>query len=87
MFFDRYGICYLPGDAGHFVLAKLARNTGTKEPAIVEQLVQAGVLVSPGHIYHIPERGWARVSFAVRSEELLEAIKRMETVLDCRSNQ
>ena len=85
--FDRYGICYLPCDAGHFVLAKLVRKTETKESAIMDQLNQAGVLISPGYAYHIAERGWTRVSFAVRSQELLEAIKRMKTVLVRRSKQ
>ena len=57
MFFDRYGIYYLPCDAGHFVQAKLVRNTGTKEPAIMDQLIQSEDLVSPGYVYHIAERG------------------------------
>jgi len=45
---------------------------------------EAGVLVSPGKAYHGPEneKGWVRVGFAVKDEDLEKAIKRMTSVLE-----
>ncbi|CAD6592041.1 MAG: hypothetical protein ASARMPRED_005950 [Alectoria sarmentosa] len=82
-FFDRHGIYYIPCNAGHFVLAKLApqASSGDDEAALIIRLGEAGVLVSPGRAYHVGESGWARVSFAVERATLKEAIRRMKCVL------
>lgn len=46
------------------------------------QYQQAGVLVSPGRAYHMPEdqKGWMRVSFAVEKTLLEEAGTRITRV-------
>lgn len=82
-FFDRHGIYYIPCNAGHFMLAKLAPQPRSwdDEAALIIQLGEAGVLVSPGQAYHVGENGWARVSFAVERATLKEAIRRMKCVL------
>lgn len=82
-FFDRHGIYYIPCNAGHFVLAKLAPRASSweDEAALIHGLSEAGVQVSPGQAYHMEEKGWARVSFAVESTALMEAIRRMRCVL------
>ncbi|KAF6240569.1 hypothetical protein HO173_001239 [Letharia columbiana] len=79
-FFDRYGIYYIPCHAGHFMLAKLAPQASSwdDEAALIIRLGEAGVLVSPGQAYHVVEKGWARVSFAVERATLKEAIRRMK---------
>ena len=87
-FFDRYGIYYIPCNAGHFVLAKLAPRASTweDEAALIQGLREVEVLVSPGQAYHVDEKGWVRVSFAVERTALIEAISRMRRVLPWISN-
>ena len=82
-FFDRHGIYYIPCNAGHFMLVKLASQASSwdDEAAPIIRLAEAGVLVSPGQAYHMGENGWARVSFAVERDTLKEAIRRMKSVL------
>jgi len=82
-FFDHSGVYYLPCNAGHFILAKLAPKAKSwdDEALIVDKLSQAGVLVSPGRSYHVADKGWARVSFAVSTPRLIEATRRMAIVL------
>jgi aspartate/methionine/tyrosine aminotransferase len=82
--FKKHGIPYLPCNAGLYVFARLARRaTWEDESNMVQKLKQAGVLVSAGKAYHVPEseKGWMRVSFAVHEADLVEAMRRMETVL------
>jgi aspartate/methionine/tyrosine aminotransferase len=89
-FLDSYAIPYVPANAGLYVFAKLAPDARTWEDEIemVEHLKSAGVVVSPGKAYHVPEsqKGWARVLFALEEEQLGEAIRRMKTVYEERNN-
>lgn len=80
--FKRHGIRYFPCNAGTFVLARLAPNAQSwdDEAAVVQKLEQAGVLVGSGRRYHVHDKGWARVCFAVERAVLEEALRRMETV-------
>lgn len=80
--FKRHGIEYIPANAGLFILAKLAPNAKTwdDEARMVKTLKEAGVLVSPGKVYHVDEKekGWARLIFAVDPSMLKEALRRLE---------
>jgi aspartate/methionine/tyrosine aminotransferase len=83
-FLKEYSIPYVPANAGLYVFAKIAPDAQTweDEASMVDKLKAAGVLVSGGKAYHGPEneKGWARVLFALESEQLNEAIRRMKTV-------
>ena len=85
-FFRRRRIEYIPANAGLFLLVRLAPDAKTREDEtkVFRKLKDVGVLVSPGHIYHVQEkeRGWARLTFAIDPPMLKEAIARLETVLD-----
>jgi aspartate/methionine/tyrosine aminotransferase len=83
-FFRKHGVPYVPCNAGLYV-AKLAHRATTREDEayMALQLKEAGVVVSAGRAYHVPEgeKGWMRVGFAVDDGDLLEAMRRIETVL------
>ncbi len=53
---------------------------------LLRKFKEAGVSVSSGRAYHLPETevGWARITFAVDETQLYEAIRRMSGVLDDR---
>ncbi len=79
---DRHGIDYVPCNAGTFVLARIAPHAETweDEDAWVGRLRQAGVIVGSGRTYHVPEKGWARICFAIEDCQFQEAVRRMEGV-------
>ena len=83
-FFHKHNIPYIPAYAGIYVFAKLAPKAAEWEDEnnVVAKLKEAGVLVSAGKNYHGPEaeKGWCRVGFAVETEVLDEAIRRMDNV-------
>ncbi|KAF2276638.1 1-aminocyclopropane-1-carboxylate synthase [Westerdykella ornata] len=83
-FFKEHDIPYIPCNAGLYVFAKIAPNAETweDESAVIAKLKDVGVHVSPGKAYHGPEneKGWARIGFAVKPQDLDEAIRRMEPV-------
>ncbi|RMZ66210.1 aminotransferase -like [Pyrenophora seminiperda CCB06] len=85
VFFKKYGISYIPCNAGLYIFAKLAPHATTweEEADMVSKFKEAGVLVSAGRGYHGPEaeKGWVRVGFAVEEAELEEAMRRMDGVL------
>ncbi|KAI0902708.1 1-aminocyclopropane-1-carboxylate synthase 7 [Ustulina deusta] len=76
-----HGIPYLPVTAGCFVFARVAPNAQTweDETALIEKWKRAGVSVSPGRSYHLPEtvKGWARINFALPPTVLSEALRRL----------
>jgi gliotoxin/aspirochlorine biosynthesis aminotransferase len=83
-FFKASGIVYFPCNSTTFVMAKLAplAQSWEDEAYAFRQYLQAGVLLAPGRIYHMPEdqKGWMRMSFAVDKKLLTEAITRIERV-------
>ena len=76
----RCQIEYLPCDTAPFLLVKLAPHARTweEEEAVIESIRQAGVLVAGGRRFHMPEKGWARICFAVEPIVLKEAVARIE---------
>lgn len=84
-FFKEQTIQYIPCNAGLYVFARLAKDAKcwADEEATARALEEAGVLVSQGKPYHVPEgeKGWMRVGFSVPTPDLLEAIRRMRDVL------
>ena len=81
---DRYGIYYVPSNAGTFVLARIAPHAESweDEDAFMGRLRQAGVIVGSGRTYHMPEKGWARIGFAIDDSQFQEAVRRMEVVFE-----
>lgn len=84
-FLKGQNIPYIPCNAGLYVFARIAgfAKTWEDEDVMVQKLKEAGVLVSSGKAYHVPEteKGWMRVGFAIEELDLREAIRRMENVL------
>ena len=85
-FFVRYGIKYIPVNAGLNIFARLApaAKTWEDESRMVQKLTEAGVLVSAGRNYHgvQKEKGWVRLSFSIEQNRLREALGRIEIALD-----
>ncbi|KAI1182819.1 1-aminocyclopropane-1-carboxylate synthase 7 [Nemania serpens] len=81
-FFERHGIDYLPVSHGPFVFAKVVANATSwdDESLAVACYKEAGVVISPGKAYHIieNEKGWARLTFAIKRDQLDEALRRLE---------
>ncbi|GAW26027.1 putative 1-aminocyclopropane-1-carboxylate synthase [Rosellinia necatrix] len=59
---------------GCFVFARVASNANTweDEADVIQAWKTAGVSVSPGKGYHVPEnsKGWARINFALAPMDL-----------------
>ena len=85
-FFKKHHIPYVPCNASLYVFAQLAvgAQTWAEEKSMVRRLRDAGVLVSAGSAYHVPEanKGWMRVGFAVDTAVLEEAIERMKGLFE-----
>ncbi|TKY88358.1 hypothetical protein EX895_002710 [Sporisorium graminicola] len=94
-FFQHYGIPYYPSNAGFFLLINLRRYAGiepgmadtdarAKEAQLVERLIEGGVLISPGTMYHHPKPGWFRFTFSQEPSTLKLALRRLEKVMRVR---
>ncbi|KAK2743525.1 hypothetical protein FQN57_004822 [Myotisia sp. PD_48] len=85
-FFVRHGIKYIPVNAGLNIFARLApwARTWEDEDEMVRKIRDVGITVCAGGNYHrMPkEKGWARLSFSVGHEVLLEALQRIELALE-----
>ncbi|GAW14670.1 hypothetical protein ANO14919_040730 [Xylariales sp. No.14919] len=79
------GIPYIPANMGCFVFARIAPNAHSweDEAAFIQAWKNAGVSVSPGRGYHVPEnaKGWARINFALKPDDLAEALRRLNSSL------
>ena len=73
----------MPCNAAPFVLARVVpyAKKWEDEDEIAESFRRVGILVAMGRSYHVPEKGWARICFAVEQRCLEEALGRMEGVL------
>ncbi|RWA06381.1 hypothetical protein EKO27_g8722 [Xylaria grammica] len=78
-------IPYIPANMGCFVFARIAPNAHSweDEAAVIQAWKTAGVSVSPGRGYHVPEnaKGWARINFALKPDDLAEALRRLNSSL------
>lgn len=68
-----------------FIFAKLVPHAKSwdDELAMIVKLKEAGVSVSGGQGYHVMEedKGWARLAFALNTDQLREALKRIDSIL------
>ncbi|KAH8888281.1 PLP-dependent transferase [Thozetella sp. PMI_491] len=82
----RNGIDYVPANAGLFVFARLAPDATTweDESEVVQQLKEAGVIVSGGRGYHTADlaKGWARVASGIMSNLLSDLIVSLQRSLE-----
>ncbi|CAG8976233.1 hypothetical protein HYALB_00011999 [Hymenoscyphus albidus] len=80
----RHKLRYFPCYSGLYIYAQIAPNCDTwvEESRLVQRMKNAGVLVSSGRGYHGPEneKGWARIGFAIPSNELKAALGIMDNV-------
>ncbi|KAI0508609.1 PLP-dependent transferase [Xylaria bambusicola] len=87
----KHNIQYIPANQTPFLFAKVAPRATTweQEEAFGEAYKQAGVAISLGRAYHVPEgeKGWARLNFAVEPQSLVEALNRLDQVLGRRSTE
>ncbi|KAJ3577056.1 hypothetical protein NPX13_g3504 [Xylaria arbuscula] len=81
----QHNIPFIPANMGCFVFARVAPNANTweDEANIIQAWKTAGVSVSPGKSYHVPEnaKGWARINFALAPMDLAEALRRLNSVV------
>lgn len=84
-FLQENGIEYSAVSHGPFIFARIMREAQTweEEDEAIACLKEAGVMLSPGRAYHVCEgdKGWARITFAVKSEVLESALQRLEAGL------
>lgn len=82
----KHGLHYIPANIGPFVFVKIVPNAKTwdHEMEVVQACKEAGVSISAGRSYHVPEseKGWARLNFAIQPADLDEALRRLATVLN-----
>ncbi|KAI3326361.1 1-aminocyclopropane-1-carboxylate synthase 7 [Xylariaceae sp. AK1471] len=87
----KQGMPYIPAYIGCFVFTRVAPSAETweDEMAVIQAWKNAGVSVSPGRSYHVPDaaKGWARINFALAPADLAEALRRLALVLDQSSEQ
>ena len=84
-FLIRRHIQFIPVTSGLFVFARVhpTARTWDDEAEFVARIRSAGVLVSAGRAYHVVEneKGWIRITFAVDSHELSQALRALEKIL------
>ncbi|KAJ5667270.1 PLP-dependent transferase [Penicillium longicatenatum] len=81
-FLKSRGIEYFPASAGLFVFARLVPDAKTweEEADMVRRMRDVGVLVGPGKVYHTGEgdKGWFRLTFALKNDILEQGLQRLE---------
>lgn len=83
--FDRLGLRYIPVSHGPFIFVRIAPNATSweEESLAISCCKEMGVVLSPGKAYHIvdKEKGWTRLTFAIKNDQLEEALRRLEAGL------
>lgn len=73
---------------GLFVFARLAENLRTTEHEshYFVQLLEAGLKVSPGHMYRgkAGEPGWARIRFSLAEATMRDAVTKLDAFFEQR---
>ncbi|KAI1422005.1 1-aminocyclopropane-1-carboxylate synthase 7 [Xylaria sp. FL1777] len=81
-FLKLHNIEYIRVSHGPFVFAKVVADAASweDESRAVACCKEAGVVISAGKSYHMPEKekGWARLTFAIKRDQLDEALRRLE---------
>ncbi|KAI1457520.1 PLP-dependent transferase [Annulohypoxylon moriforme] len=81
----KHGLHYITANMGPFMFVKIAPGAKSwdDEMEVVQACKEAGVSVSAGRSYHVPEseKGWARLNYAIKPADLDEALRRLATVL------
>ncbi|KAK7701280.1 hypothetical protein SLS64_010323 [Diaporthe eres] len=77
----RHNILYVQANIGPFILVRLLSDAQTweEEAEVVQACRLAGVVISGGRSFHVPEneKGWARLNFAIPPDKLDEGIRRV----------
>lgn len=76
-----HDIRYIPANIGPFLFVRLLPDAQTwdEEAEVVQACRSAGVVISGGRSFHVPEKekGWARLNFAIQPGKLGEGIQRV----------
>ncbi|GAC94651.1 aspartate aminotransferase [Pseudozyma hubeiensis SY62] len=91
-FFEHHSIPYWNSNAGFFLMINLRKYCGitqdmdeqtarAKEAKFLDKLIDGGVLISPGTIYHFPTPGWFRFTFSQNPKTLKLTFDRLEKVM------
>lgn len=82
----KWNIEFVQPTHGLFVFARLAKNirTAGQERSYFDELLKAGLKVSPGRSYRGKEGkfGWARIRFSVADEVMREAAAKLDAILE-----
>lgn len=83
-FLSRRHIIHYPPVAGVYVWARLggANCTWEQESLLTKRLAREGVYVGNGTDYTEPQAGWFRITFALETNDLVEGLRRIASVLD-----
>lgn len=86
----KHSVQYIPANQTPFLFARLVPNAKTweEEAEFGQMCKDAGLAISNGKSYHLPEceKGWARLNFAIEPASLAEALKRLDAVLTLSKN-
>ena len=74
-----HNVPFIPPTHGVYILARLAPDASTweDEAHMIRKLKSSGVLVAPGRSLHLREKGWVRMTIALKSHIMAEALRRI----------
>lgn len=85
VFLKKHNIEYIPVTNGPFLFCRIAGKLQTweDETDFMTRCQSKGVSISAGRSYHgvDDEKGWARINFAIKPDDLNEALVRLSTVM------
>ncbi|KAI8140718.1 pyridoxal phosphate-dependent transferase [Fennellomyces sp. T-0311] len=83
---DKFKIPYLPSESGHFLMIDLTShpniNTIEDEKAVFMKLLDEGVYIAPGHIFHTRKAGYFRLTFTVNRNKLETGLSKFAQVVE-----
>ncbi|KAI9274573.1 pyridoxal phosphate-dependent transferase, partial [Phascolomyces articulosus] len=81
----KHGLNYIPSEAGHFLVVDATSHpkihTIDDEKAVFVALLEQGVYIAPGHIFHTRKPGYFRLTFTLDRQKLEIGITKLAQVL------
>ncbi|KAI9493257.1 pyridoxal phosphate-dependent transferase [Zychaea mexicana] len=82
---DKHGLNYIPSQAGHFLMVDATSHpkisTVDDEKAVFFALLEQGVYIAPGHIFHTRKPGYFRLTFTLDRQKLETGLSKLAKVL------
>jgi LL-diaminopimelate aminotransferase len=76
---DEVGMNYYPPKATFYIWLEVPKGVSSKDYAS-KILAETGIVVTPGNGFGVYGEGYIRVSITIRTERLIEAVKRLKGV-------